>query len=92
MEGGPEDKMQSIQQLPTLRSLSHTQLDGVCEVTCAAFSLEGELLATMRLMRGRLILWMKSVNMRGARNTTILNTLSFICGKEDYQVCPHNVY
>jgi hypothetical protein len=47
--------------------------------TCAASSLVSDFLAMIRLMRGRLILWIKRVNIRGATNKTILHTLSFAC-------------
>lgn len=47
--------------------------------TSAAWALVGDSLATMRLMRGRLTLWMSNTNMRGHRKCSSLHRVTFDC-------------
>ena len=47
--------------------------------TSAAWALVGDSLATMRLIRGRLTLWMNSTNMRGHKKWSSLHKVTFDC-------------
>ena len=79
--GDQVDRRQSIPPLPGMSvTIYHNSVPHCSIYTSAACALEGEPLATMRLISGRLILCMNIINIRGERKDTILRTVSLVCG------------